>query len=448
MSTTDELPTPPVDDSGRVIADRYRLLERVGHGGMAEVFRAQDQSLGRDVALKIFRRELASAEDLRRQEVEVRLLAGLSHPSLVTLFDATSDGDGRGVLVLEYVKGSDARDRLKDGPLPGPVVAAIGLDIANALAYIHSQGVVHRDISPANILLPESLSTGVAAKLTDLGIARLVDDTKITATGSVMGTASYMSPEQALGRPLTGRSDVYSLGLVLLECLTGRREFPGTVAESAAARLTRDPAVPATLDPRWSALLAAMTAREPEQRPAPEAVATQLRALLDQDAWVGDIPDPSDLPTARMDTPTHPVSAGTGPTLLLPTSEREDVPATGPTQVLSSSDREEVSAAAPTQVLPTSDRDDASATVPLTERPAAAPAVERSARRPSRRRILDIALAVDAVVAVIAIILAAVTLSTADRSVPDPVTSYPAVDGTLGDHLKQLEDQVSRDWTP
>ena len=427
MATTDEIPTAAEDGAVPLIADRYRLLERIGHGGMAEVFRAQDQSLGRDVALKIFRRELASAEDLRRQEVEVRLLAGLSHPSLVTLFDATSDGDGRGVLVLEYVKGSDARDRLKDGPLSGPVVAAIGLDIANALAYIHNQGVVHRDISPANILLPDSLSTGVAAKLTDLGIARLVDDTKITATGSVMGTASYMSPEQALGRPLTGRSDVYSLGLVLLECLTGRREFPGTVAESAAARLTRDPAISTTLDPRWGTLLAAMTAREAEQRPSAEAVAAQLRALLDQDAWVGSIPDPGDLPTARMEPPTEPVTAGTGPTLLLPTAEGAGTPTTGPTRL-----------------LPASEPEPASATVPLTQPATPAPAAER----PARRRILDLALAVDALVAVIAIILAGVTLSTADHSVPDPVTTYPAVDGPLGDHLKQLEDQVSRDWAP
>ena len=412
MSDTDELPASGVDEPDRVIADRYRILERIGHGGMAEVFRAQDQSLGRDVALKIFRRELASAEDLRRQEVEVRLLAGLSHPSLVTLFDATSDSEGRGVLVLEYVKGSDARARLKDGPLSGPAVAAIGADVAGALAYIHAQGVVHRDISPANILLPASPSTGVAAKLTDLGIARLVDDTKITATGSVMGTASYMSPEQALGRPLTGRSDVYSLGLVLLECLTGRREFGGTLAESAAARLTRDPQMPAGLDPRWSALLAAMTAREPEDRPAPESIAAQLRALLDQDAWVGGAEEPTAVLTAPMDAGTG--ATGTGPTLLLPASDRRD----------------------------------ASATVPLTTVAEDAPAVERPAPRLRRRRMLDLVLAVDAVVAAIAIILAGVTLSSADRSVPDPVSTYPAVDGTLGDHLKQLEDQVSRDWTP
>jgi serine/threonine protein kinase len=413
VSTTGEIPAAAADGAA-VIAGRYRILERIGHGGMAEVFRAQDEALGRDVALKIFRRELASADDLRRQEVEVRLLAGLSHPSLVTLFDAPSDADGRGVLVLEYVAGSDARHRLKDGPLPGPVVAAIGVDVAKALAYIHGQGVVHRDISPANILLPESPATGVAAKLTDLGIARLVDDAKITATGSVIGTASYMSPEQALGRPLTGLSDVYSLGLVLLECLTGRREFPGTLAESAAARLSRDPEVPAELDPRWRELLSAMTAREPEQRPAPEIVADRLRHLLDQDAWPDDAANPTEVLTAPMEPATGSTGTGTGSTLLLPTA----------------------------------DRGQTSATAPLTPTAPAAPAAARPARTFGRARMLSLALAVDAVVAVLAIVLAVVTLSSAQRSEPDPVTTYPSVGGTLGDHLKRLEDQVSRDWAP
>ncbi len=410
MSTTDEVPTAAAGGADQLVADRYRVIERIGHGGMAEVFRAHDQSLGRDVALKVFRRELASAEDLARQEAEVRLLAGLSHPSLVTLFDATSDGEGRGVLVLEYVKGSDARARIKNGPLPGPAVAAIGADIANALAYIHHQGVVHRDISPANILLPQSPSTGVAAKLTDLGIARLVHDTRITATGSVMGTASYMSPEQALGRPLTGHSDVYSLGLVLLECLTGQREFTGTLAESAAARLTRDPEVPAELDPHWGALLAAMTAREPDQRPAPESVAARLRELADQDAWRGEA-----VQTEVLTAPMESAPTGTGSTLLLPTS--------GP--------------------------DEPSPTTPLTPLPpvgAQPPVATRTA--PMSGRLLNVILAVDAVVAVLAIVLAVVTLSTTGHSVPDPVTSYPPVSGTLGDHLKQLEDQVSRDWKP
>ncbi|MFB9749734.1 serine/threonine-protein kinase, partial [Leifsonia shinshuensis] len=266
--------------AGERVADRYRLVERVGSGGMAEVFRAHDEMLGRDVALKIFRREFASAEDLQRQQAEVRLLANLSHPSLVTLFDTTSDVDGRGVLVLEYVDGTDAGARLKAGPLPAPAVAALGADIARALAYIHAKGVVHRDVSPANILLPGATSSGVAAKLTDLGIARLVDDARITSTGFVIGTASYLSPEQAAGGPVGAPSDVYSLGLVLLECLTGRREFPGSGVESAAARLARDPEVPATLDPDWRQLLRSMVARDPGDRPAADVVAARLGELL------------------------------------------------------------------------------------------------------------------------------------------------------------------------
>ncbi|MFF2773001.1 serine/threonine-protein kinase [Streptomyces bacillaris] len=231
------------------IADRYLLLDRIGSGGMAEVFRAHDELLGRDVALKVFRREFALADDLRRQRGEVRILANLSHPSLVTLFDTTSDAEGRGVLVLEFVDGTDARARLKDGPLPEAAVAALGADIARALAYIHGKGVVHRDIAPANILLPGATSSGVAAKLTDLGIARLVDDARITSTGFVIGTASYLSPEQAGGSQVGPPSDVYSFGLVLLECLTGERAFPGSGVESAAARLSRDPEMPERLNP-------------------------------------------------------------------------------------------------------------------------------------------------------------------------------------------------------
>jgi serine/threonine protein kinase len=245
---------------------------------MADVYRARDELLGRDVALKVFRRELATEDDLRRQQSEIRLLATLSHPSLVTLFDAVPGADGRGVLVLEFVDGPDLGSRLHAGLEP-TALAAIGADVARALDYIHHRGVVHRDVAPANILLPAAERSGVGAKLTDLGIARLVDDAKVTGTGMVVGTAGYMSPEQVRGDAVGDATDVYSLGLVLLEGLTGRREFPGSAVESAAARLSRDPVVPEHLHAEWRELLRAMTAREAADRPSAETVAERLDGL-------------------------------------------------------------------------------------------------------------------------------------------------------------------------
>lgn len=410
------------------IADRYRVLQRVGAGGMAEVFRAHDELLGRDVALKVFRREFASAEDLRRQRGEVRILANLSHPSLVTLFDTTADADGRGVLVLEFVDGADVGARLKAGPIAAPAVAALGLDVARALAYIHGKGVVHRDVAPANILLPATPSPGVAAKLTDLGIARLIDDARITSTGFVIGTASYLSPEQAAGKPVGPPSDVYSLGLVLLECLTGARAFPGSGVESAAARLARDPEVPETLDADWRRLIRSMLAREPERRPQADAVAARLADMLARDAAGAATPVAED-ELSR--------------TLLLPQPEEETAPQepTAPTALLSG-----------THTVPAAHADIATHLLPATQQapaaqPTPAPPAERSAGTPRppasrRRRMLGLLVAgVVLVVAVIAIVLG--TTIASSQPPPDPVSSYPAVGGTLGDHLKQLEHEVS-----
>ncbi|MEY9851955.1 serine/threonine protein kinase [Leifsonia sp. EB41] len=407
MSATGRTPAA-APDAGR-IADRYRLLERIGSGGMAEVFRAHDELLGRDVALKVFRREFASADDLRRQKGEVKLLANLSHPALVTLFDTTSDDEGRGVLVLEFVDGTDAGARLKEGPLPEAAVAALAVDVARALAYIHGRGVVHRDIAPANILLPSATSSGVHAKLTDLGIARLIDDARITSTGFVIGTASYLSPEQAAGRPVGPPSDVYSLGLVLLECLTGTREFPGSGVESAVARLSRDPDVPDTLDPEWRRLIRSMVAREPDHRPTAAVVAEELAGLLARDAAPADadeglertllLPSPDESPEAQV---AQEAPEPTAATVILPGARPEPV-APRTTAVTSRMPR------------------------PL---------------RGVRRGILGILLACAAlIVVVIGIALGA--MIGGGQPPPDPVKSYPAVGGTLGDHLKQLEHDVS-----
>jgi serine/threonine protein kinase len=245
---------------------------------MADVYRARDELLGRRVALKVFR-DSESADDLRRQHAEVQLLATMSHPNLVTLYDAVAADDGRGALVLEYVEGGDLRSLLGRGPLHAAATADIGRQVADALAYIHARGVIHRDVSPSNILLSGSEQTGVTAKIADLGIARLVDDGRITATGVVIGTARYMSPEQARGERVSPSADVYSLGLVLLESLTGRREFPGTAVESAAARLARDPVVPPELAPEWRRLLRSMTDRDPRARPSADAASRTLREV-------------------------------------------------------------------------------------------------------------------------------------------------------------------------
>lgn len=378
-----------------LIAARYRVQARVGTGGMAEVYRARDESLGRDVALKIFRREFAEGEDLHRQQGEIRLLARLSHPSLVTLFDAVSDERGRGVLVLEYVHGSDVRARLAAGPLPPPEVAAIGADVARALAYIHGQGVVHRDVSPANILLPDDNASGPTAKLTDLGIARLIDDARVTATGSVIGTAGYMSPEQAEGRPATPAGDVYSLGLVLLECLTGRREFPGSGVESAVGRLARDPVIPPALPPAWRELLLAMTARDPDARPAAVEAVEELSSLVSLQVPALDDASLAELPTAAMTI-----------------AELPD----------------------PTKVLPG---------LPVSAEPAATPKPRKAGRR-AVQLVAGLALAV----AVILVVVLVMVSAHGTTSRPDPVTSYPAVSGPLGEHLKQLEQQTSVTYEP
>lgn len=224
-------------------------------------------------------------------------LANLAHPCLVTLYDAISEGE-RSVLVLEYVRGQDLRERLKQGPLSPSVVAALGRDVARGLAHIHSRDVIHRDVSPGNILLPATGAHehGVAAKLTDLGIARVVDAGQITATGTLIGTAAYLSPEQVRGRPVSASTDMYSLGLVLLECLTGKRAFDGPAMESAVARLTRDPDVTGGAPPHWRSLIAAMTAREPADRPT----ASEAAAALADPALGGDSQEATASPTAPL----------------------------------------------------------------------------------------------------------------------------------------------------
>ena len=269
--TDDTLPTP-APDAPPVIAGRYELGPVIGRGGTADVHRARDLRLQRDVAVKLFTRGVTGS-DRQRQDTELATLARLRHPGLIELFDAGTD-DGRTYLVMQLVTGPPLAERLQAGPLPEEVIVGLGVELADTLAYVHSHGITHRDVKPANVLLGE----GDRPMLGDFGIARLVDTTRVTAAGYLVGTAAYMSPEQVRGGPVDPATDVYALGLVLLECLTGRREYPGAVMESLTARLHRPPEVPPGLAGGLTPLLTRMTATDPAERPPAADVAASLRS--------------------------------------------------------------------------------------------------------------------------------------------------------------------------
>lgn len=260
-----------------LLADRYRLGEVLGTGGVAEVRRARDTVLARDVAIKLFRkgRDLA---DARRFDNEIRTLAGLSHPGLVTVYDADTTGETP-FMVLELVEGRTLRDRLDHGAMNVEDVRRLGAALADALAHVHDQGLVHRDIKPSNILLGED----DVPRLADFGLVRLVDGARVTRADQVVGTAAYLAPEQVRGGEITPAVDVYALGLVLLECLSGHREYEGAEIEAAVARLHRPPVVPDDLPFGLARLLRLMTSLSVARRPTARECA---KALLAADTQV------------------------------------------------------------------------------------------------------------------------------------------------------------------
>ncbi|CAN5461658.1 hypothetical protein BH10ACT6_BH10ACT6_07980 [soil metagenome] len=266
-----------------LLLDRYQPDELIGRGGSASVYRAHDLLLGRDVAVKIF---LGGSEaELERAREELRLLAQLGHHGIVAVLDAGIDRstpeDPRPFLVMELLQGESVRRLIDDGELPVEMIGGIAFEVAEALEYIHRRGVIHRDISPSNIVLVDYGSRGSRprARLTDFGIA--VQSGWIPPSSDVAeGTAAYLSPEQALRYRLTTAADVYSLGLVLLECFTGERAFPGDPVTSAMARAEADPDVPRTVPRAWRSLLGRMTRREPAERPTAAEVLDEVRQIL------------------------------------------------------------------------------------------------------------------------------------------------------------------------
>ena len=249
---------------GHLLSDRYRLDAQIGSGGMSTVYRAFDTTLERTVAVKLMHREIASDNDqLERFRREARAVAQLSHTHIVNVIDAGED-DGRPFIVLEYVEGETLKDRIRRmGRLPVDEAIAYSIEIARALQCAHARGIVHRDIKPQNVLIDEEGS----AKVTDFGIARTLEEDGLTAEGRVLGTTDYVSPEQALGHAVNGQSDLYSLGVVLFEMLTGDVPFHGENQVAVAMKHVREeipdiqvrrPEVTATL----AAILDHLTAKD------------------------------------------------------------------------------------------------------------------------------------------------------------------------------------------
>src|SRR6202521_3097651 len=258
---------------GTSLNGRYRLEARVGAGGMSTVYRAFDSTLERQVAVKLMNREVATDSDqLERFRREARAVAQLSHPHIVGVIDAGED-EGRPYIVFEYVEGETLKERIRrQGRLPIPEAVAYAIEIARALGVAHARHIVHRDVKPQNVLIDEEGS----AKVTDFGIARTLDEEGLTADGRVLGTTDYVSPEQALGQPVTGQSDLYSVGVVLYEMLTGEVPFKGENQVAVAMKHVRE-ALPDVQSkrPEVSAALAAVvdtaTAKHQEDRYANDA---------------------------------------------------------------------------------------------------------------------------------------------------------------------------------
>jgi tRNA A-37 threonylcarbamoyl transferase component Bud32 len=207
---------------GTVLSGRYRLEAKLGSGGMSTVYLARDQTLDRQVAVKVMHREMSEqADQLERFRQEARAVAKLSHPNVVSVIDAGEDG-GHPYIVFEYVEGETLKQRVnRNGALDPQEAIAYAIEIARGLSVAHARKMVHRDIKPQNILIDAE----GRAKLTDFGISRQLEQDGMTATGRVLGTTDYVAPEQAMGRPVDPRSDIYSLGVVLYEMLVGQVPF-------------------------------------------------------------------------------------------------------------------------------------------------------------------------------------------------------------------------------
>src|SRR5271155_902833 len=306
--------TPITDSVGRVLGKRYRLLSAVGSGSSAQVFLAQDVTLRRHVAVKVLQPGLAQDETfLGRFRAEARFVASLNHPNVLRVFDWGEDTDGP-YLVLEYLGGGSLLDLLDSGARLDPAQAALlGAQAARGLAYAHARGLVHRDVKPANLLFDEEGRVRVA----DFGVARALAEAAWTEPGNVMvGTARYASPEQAQGRSLDGKADVYSLALVMFESVTGELPFcADTTVGTLMARLGRSLPKHRALGPLQE-ILEVAARPDPSTRPNAAQLAGRLESLVSSLPVASALPLVPRLPVLAPAPPPAPTSSGGAPTLV------------------------------------------------------------------------------------------------------------------------------------
>jgi eukaryotic-like serine/threonine-protein kinase len=284
--------------------EKYEVCEEIGHGGMATVYRAHDKRLDRDVAVKVIHRHLRESKEIAARFVsEARAVAKLKHPNIVEVYDVSEEDAAERYLVVELVRGPTLRKLLAEtGHMPAEVAAAIGIEIGGALDHAHEAGVVHRDVKPENVLVEirdsplsnrtsqerTSENNGPRIKITDFGIAKLLDAQGVTSTGQVLGSPAHMAPEQIEGGDVTARADVFGLGVLLYECMVGRLPFDGKNPAQVLRRVLDGTFTPPdrarpTVGAQLSRIIEKALAREPEGRyESARALVDALRAELER----------------------------------------------------------------------------------------------------------------------------------------------------------------------
>ncbi len=405
--------------STTLISDRYQLGERLGSGGMSSVYKATDRVLERTVAVKILAEHLSDDEKfVARFRREALAVAKLIHPNIVQVYDTGVDHD-RHYIVMEYVEGRSGAQLLQSRGRLGPEVAVeVGAQACAGLEYAHRQGIVHRDVKPGNLMViggpagrgnaPTSAHdppTGeMTVKLTDFGIARAAEQTRLTQVGSVVGTAAYLAPEQARGEEAAPGSDVYALGVVIYQLLTGRLPWEGsTLAELAIRRENERPLPPSSYDPTVPETLSTAVSRSLEGDPGLRYSTARQLAVALRAGLAGQEP-----PEAAAEAPTRALAGGmTEATRRLPPSEPP---------------------AAPARPAPAPRR--------AAARPRPAPA--QAAPRRSFGSRLGSAIGILLVIALLAAVIAAIVLLTTDAG-----QNTDLVKDTIPDQIQTLEDIIN-----